>query len=158
MKHLLSNSALSLLTRAFLGSFFIVISIDKIADPAAFVQSIANYKILPSLLVQVTGTILPWVELLAGLTILFGILPRGGSLLLCTMLGVFSIAVISALLRGLDISCGCFTQDPTAGTIGWMKVAENGSLFLLSLFLLFSKTGPLSLESFVTKRGSKERD
>jgi uncharacterized membrane protein YphA (DoxX/SURF4 family) len=149
MKDLLSNPYLSLLTRAFLGSFFIVISIDKIADPLAFAQSVGNYKLLPLPAVLVIATVLPWLELLAGLAILFGVVQRGGSLLLCLMLGVFTLAVVLALFRGLDISCGCFTQDPSAGKIGWMKVAENGSLFLLSLFLLFSKPGKFTLESFI---------
>lgn len=149
MKDLLSNPYLSLLTRAFLGSFFIVISIDKISDPLAFAQSVGNYKLLPLPAILVIATVLPWLELLSGLAILFGVVQRGSSLLLCLMLGVFTLAVVSALLRGLDISCGCFTQDPSAGKIGWMKVAENGSLFLLSLFLLFSKPGKFTLESFI---------
>jgi uncharacterized membrane protein YphA (DoxX/SURF4 family) len=149
MKDLLSNPYLSLLTRAFLGSFFIVISIDKIAEPLAFAESIRNYKLLPLPAVLVIATVLPWLELLAGLAILFGVVQRGSSLLLCLMLGVFTLAVASALFRGLDISCGCFTQDPSAGKIGWMKVAENGSLFLLSLFLLFSRSRTFTLESFI---------
>jgi hypothetical protein len=56
------------------------------------------------------------------------------------------------LVRGLDISCGCFTQDPAAGKIGWTKVLENTELLALSVFLLFSKSNKFSLETFVPKR------
>lgn len=156
MKDLLSNPYLSLLTRAFLGIFFIIVSIDKIADPAAFALSIGNYKLLPLAAVGIIATVLPWLELLCGFAILFGAAQRGSSLLLCLMLGVFTVAVASALARGLDISCGCFTQDPSAEKIGWMKVVENTSLLLLSLFLFFSKANKFTLESFIGNTGKTE--
>ena len=158
MKDLLSNPYLSLLTRAFLGCFFIIVSIDKIADPAAFALSIGNYKLLPPSTGTIIATVLPWLELLCGFAILFGAVQRGSSFLLCLMLGVFTVAVASALVRGLDISCGCFTQDPSAGKIGWMKVAENGSLLILSLFLFFSKANKFTLESFISDTGKTEVD
>ncbi len=65
------------------------------------------------------------------------------------MLFVFTLAVIAALLRGLDISCGCFTQDPQAGKIGWMKVVQNLSLFFLSIFLFYSNANKFSLDQFL---------
>lgn len=149
MKYLLSNEYAALLTRAFLGALFIVISIEKIADTAAFTNSIANYKILSPFLVSLVATVLPWVELLCGLCILFGVLMRGSSFLVALMLFVFTIAVVAALLRGLDISCGCFTQDPQAGKIGWMKVAQNLSLLFLSIFLFYSSAHKFSLGQFL---------
>lgn len=151
MKYLLSNEYLAVLTRAFLGALFIVISIEKIADTAAFTNSIANYKILSPFLASLVATILPWVELLCGLCILFGILRRGSSLLVALMLFVFTVAIIAALLWGLDISCGCFTQDPQASKIGWVKVAQNLSLFFLGIFLFYSNSSKLSLENFLRK-------
>ncbi|MBI3579255.1 MAG: DoxX family membrane protein [Ignavibacteriales bacterium] len=157
MKHLLSNEYLALLTRVLLGVLFIVISIEKIADTAAFTNSIANYKILSPVLASLVATVLPWIELLCGLCILFGILTRGSSLLMALMLFVFTVVVLTALLRGLDISCGCFTQDPQAGKIGWMKVAQNLSLFFLSIFLFYSNNNKLTLEQFLQNR-TKEMD
>lgn len=149
MKYLLSNEYLALLTRVFLGALFIVISIEKIADTAAFANSIANYKILSPFLASLVATVLPWVELLCGLCILFGILTRGSSFLMALMLFVFTVAVLTALLRGMDISCGCFTQDPQVGKIGWMKIAQNLSLFFLSIFLFYSNSSKFTLEQFL---------
>lgn len=149
MKYLLSNEYLALLTRVFLGALFIIISIEKIADTAAFANSIANYKILSPFLASLVATVLPWVELLCGLCILFGILTRGSSFLMALMLFVFTVAVLTALLRGMDISCGCFTQDPQVGKIGWMKIAQNLSLFFLSIFLFYSNSSKFTLEQFL---------
>jgi uncharacterized membrane protein YphA (DoxX/SURF4 family) len=151
VKKLLANPHLVLLTRVFLGLLFVMSSLEKIVDPAAFAHSIENYKILPSWLPMTVATILPWLELLCGFALLFGIFLRGSALLLSTMLIVFTGAVISGVLRGLDISCGCFTLDPTAEKIGWLKVLQNSTLIVLSLFLYYSNTERFTLLSYLQK-------
>ena len=157
MKNLLSNPHLVLLSRIFIGLLFIVSSLDKIVDPAAFARSVSNYGLLSSWMPMVIATTLPWVELLCGFAMLFGIFLRGSSLLLSTMLVVFTLAVITALLRGLDISCGCFTQDPTAERIGWMKVVQNSSLIVLTLFLYYSESTKFTLQEFLRRADPDQR-
>jgi uncharacterized membrane protein YphA (DoxX/SURF4 family) len=149
MNSLFANDYLTLAGRVFIGFLFVFISIDKIANPEAFSASIANYKIVSPFLATFAATLLPWIELLCGLSILFGILQKGSSFLLTTLLVVFTAAVVSALVRGLDISCGCFTQDPNAGKIGWMKLAENLGLMLITSFLFFSTSVKFSLEQYL---------
>lgn len=156
MKALLANPHLVLLTRVFLGLLFVVSSLEKIVDPAAFAHSIGNYKLLPPWLPMTVATILPWLELFCGFSLLFGIFIRGSALLLSAMLIVFTFAVTSGILRGLDISCGCFTQDPTAGRIGWMKVLENSTLIVLSLFLYYSNSNHFTLFSFMQRSFPEE--
>jgi uncharacterized membrane protein YphA (DoxX/SURF4 family) len=151
MKNLLENPYLVLLVRVFIGLLFIVSSLEKIVDPAAFAQSISNYRMLPGWLGSFVATVLPWLELLCGFSVLFGALERGSSLLLSAMLVVFTLAVVVALARGLDISCGCFTQDPTAGKIGWLKVLQNATLIVLTLFLYFSNSKSFTLLQFLQK-------
>jgi uncharacterized membrane protein YphA (DoxX/SURF4 family) len=151
MKNLLENPHLVLIVRFFIGLLFIVSSLEKIVDPAAFAQSIANYKMVPGWLEVLVATILPWVELLCGFSVLFGALTRGSSFLLSALLIVFTLAVLVALARGLDISCGCFTQDPTSGKIGWMKILQNATLIVLTLFLYFSKSESFTLLQFLQK-------
>lgn len=154
MKSLLANDFLALAARIFIGFLFVFISIDKIASPEAFATSIANYRIVSPFLATFSATILPWVELLCGLAVLFGILQKGSSFLLTSLLVVFTAAVLSALVRGLDISCGCFTQDPQAGKIGWMKLVENVGLFILTSFLFYSTSVKFSLEEYLKKKNA----
>jgi len=156
MKTLLRNQYVILALRVLLGLVFIVASLEKIVDPDAFGISISNYKILPAFIIPVPATILPWMELLCGLSILFGVLVRGSSLMVATMLVVFTLSVLSAMLRGLDITCGCFTQDPAAAAIGWEKVAENIVLLCVTLPLLYSGEGQLSLEHYLRKRTGED--
>lgn len=152
MKYLLSNDYLALLTRTFVGLLFLAVSLEKIVEPAAFAQSIANYKIISPPLTIILATILPWLELLCGFCILFGVFVRGSSLLLSAMLIAFTAGIISALLRGLDIACGCFTQDPTVGKIGWMKVVQNVTLLALTVFMYYSSSVRFSMEHYLRNR------
>jgi uncharacterized membrane protein YphA (DoxX/SURF4 family) len=140
MKSLLQQEYVVLAVRLFLGFLFIVASIEKIADPNAFAVSIGYYKLVGMPAALVIATILPWVELLSGVFLMFGIMPRGSSLLMALMMIGFTVAVLSGVLRGLDISCGCFTRDPSVGRIGWMKILENCGLLCLSVFTLFANT------------------
>jgi uncharacterized membrane protein YphA (DoxX/SURF4 family) len=148
MKTLLANEYLVLVLRVVLGLAFIIASIDKIADPAAFANSIGNYKLVSPSVALIVASFLPWIELLSGLALLFGLFSRASSFLIFIMLVVFTGGVISAVLRGLDISCGCFTQDPSVGKVGWLKVGENLAMILGSLMLLLSSNTKLSVEHY----------
>jgi uncharacterized membrane protein YphA (DoxX/SURF4 family) len=148
------NDYVVLAARVVLGGVFIVASIEKIADPAAFAVSIHNYRILPESLSLVIATFLPWIELLSGFGLVFGLFVRGSSLLTLVMLAVFTGAIVSGLLRGLDISCGCFTQDPTVAKIGWGKVTENVGLLVLSVVPLVSPGLAFTIEGILSGRNS----
>lgn len=158
MKTLLHNGYLVLGGRMVLGMVFLVASIDKVADPAAFATSIGYYRLINGDAAMLAATILPWVELLCALSLLSGVAIRGSALLCFTMLVVFAAAIISALARGLDISCGCFTRDPSVGRIGWQKLLENSLLILVSVFLYYSATARFTLEHYLVKvRGTDAR-
>jgi len=130
-------TALLLLLRVFMGMVFVAAAVEKVADPAAFAHSIDNYRLLPSGLLLLSATWLSWLELLCGLALVFGMRLRGASFLTSVLLLIFTLAVISGVMRGLDISCGCFTQDPGVAKIGWLKVLENTGLLLLSVWVYF---------------------
>lgn len=152
MKRYVENPFLLLFLRLVVGLVFVVASVEKTADPAAFGASISNYRILPETIVLIPATFLPWIELLCGLSLFFGIMVRGSSLLGASMLVVFTIAVLSALARGLDITCGCFTQAAGADLIGWWKIAENAGLILACLLILRGGEGALSLEAYLRRQ------
>lgn len=152
MNIFLNNEYVVWTARVFLGLTLVVAAIDKAADPSAFVVSVANYDLLPAVLLSTVATILPWIELVTGLAIMFGILTRGGAFLALILFSFFTLAVLIALARGLDISCGCFSQDPEVGKIGWYKVAENIGLMIVSAFLFFSENTAFTLEEYYRRR------
>ena len=154
MRRVLDNDYVTFAARLIVGFAFVLASFEKIVDPHAFASSVANYKLLPTGILPLAATILPWMELLGGLALIFGVMHRGAAALIGILLAVFTVAVASALLRGLDISCGCFTQDPAAEKIGWLKLLENLGLLLLSLDVLFSTSTWCTLERRISSRSS----
>ena len=90
---------------------FVVASLDKIANPGDFAQSIYRYRLLPLALLHPFALALPWLELVAGLAVLWPPWRRGAALLVALMSLMFVGALSLALLRELDINCGCFNAS-----------------------------------------------
>lgn len=152
MKSIFTNPILILLVRVSLGGIFIISSLDKLADPDAFAVSVLNYRIVTPMLATITATVLPSLELLCGLSLVLGLYPRTSALLITLMLIVFTALIISALLRGLDISCGCFSQDPNANKIGYTKILENIGMIILGVWLLCVHNYGITLARFFPQK------
>lgn len=111
--------------RLALGVVFIVAAAPKIADPLGFAGSIANYHLLPDALINAMAITLPWIEIACGLGLVLGISVRANLLIVEALLLVFIVAILSAMSRGLDISCGCVsaataeTASMTRWTLYW---------------------------------------
>jgi len=104
----LRSPYLAFVLRIILGGLFVWASCDKILYPARFVEEVANYGILPPGLVNLWALTLPWLEMIAGLSLILGFLPRSSALILSALLIAFLIAIAINLARGLPIDCGCF--------------------------------------------------
>ena len=150
MKRMLGNDYLLLLVRLFLGFVFLYEGLEKINDPENFARAINNYRLLPFSLINFFAIVLPWMELTAGLLLIFGISVKENSFIITVLLAVFIAAIIISLFRGLDINCGCFG---TAGgaKIGVQKVIENLLLILLGLQLVYFGGGTFSLQHIPDK-------
>jgi len=135
MLNFVSNKYLLLLFRIFLGLLFIYAGIEKISDPAAFSNAIYNYKLLPFSLVNFFAITLPWIELSAGLLLLFGVYVKENSSIIAALLIIFFIAIAISLARGLNIECGCFGTSSGA-KVGLIKLVENLVLILASSLLM----------------------
>lgn len=145
MRSILSNKYLLLLIRIFLAFIFIYAGVEKISNPSAFSQAIANYKLLPIGLVNIFALGLPWIEVISGILLLFGILVKENSFIISLLLAVFIGAIIISLARGLDITCGCFGTI-NGSKIGVIKILENLGLFILGFNLVMFGSEFLSLK------------
>lgn len=114
---------------------FLASAVGKIADPASFADSVAAYRILPNFLINPFAMVLPWVEVFIGLSLINGVAVSGGALLAIALNFVFLVAVASAMARGLDIECGCFTVAKSK--VGWELMARDLILLGMSLMLFF---------------------
>jgi uncharacterized membrane protein YphA (DoxX/SURF4 family) len=112
LSKILTHSSFMALLRVALGVVFIAASLDKIQNPENFASNIANYRLMPYQLINLVAVTLPWLEVVTGSFLVTGIWIRANALIASAMLAVFSTAILQALLRNLDISCGCFSTDP----------------------------------------------
>jgi len=96
-----------------LGGLFIYASIDKIVNPHAFAKIIHNYQLMPGIFIYAMAIIFPWVEMIAGLSLVSGIFKRTAAIILSGMLLGFTIAISINLIRGLKFDCGCFSTVAT---------------------------------------------
>jgi len=141
----LSNKYLLFIFRLILGFVFIYSGIEKIINPTGFSEAVSNYKLLPDIFINFFAIILPWIELIAGLLLLFGIAVRENSLIINSLLIVFIAAITIGLIRGLNIDCGCFGTSGGA-KIGFTKLLENIILLLLGIFLMMFGSNYLVLK------------
>lgn len=128
---------IKLILRFVIGAVFVYSSIGKLLHPQDFAEVIVNYKVFGSYFSQWGAVLVPMLELLLGLMLISGFWLREAFLFTAVLYIAFDILIIQALLRGLDISCGCFTSA-ASGPIDFIKILENlglTSLVLLGLFL-----------------------
>jgi len=124
--------------RIILGIVFVYASIDKILHPADFADSVFNYQILPDSLINLTALILPYLELILGISLIIGIALPGAAFLSNLLLVTFMAALIFNLARGLNIHCGCFSAKAEAAEgheMIWTVLRD--SVFLLMGMFLF---------------------
>lgn len=145
MKKLLNNEYVLLICRMIVGLMFIVVGVGKIANPEEFAKEIANYQILPYLFVNITAIIVPWIELFAGILLLLGVQTKSSSIVIAVMTVVFTIAVIIAIAKGLNIECGCYSNIASQ-QVGLPKVLENIGLLILTFIIILSDNKKFSLK------------
>ncbi len=136
----LDNDYLSLLLRLFVGVVFIYAAIDKIVNPAQFARIVYNYHLLPGSLINFFALLMPWVEVTCGVSLIIGVLSRGGVLLANLLTISFIMALGINLFRGVDIECGCFTVSSKAkGGILELLIRDIG-LLILTTYLYINRS------------------
>lgn len=124
--------------RLALSGLFLYSGWIKMIDPESFARSVAGYDVLNTGLIPAVTFIIPWLEFWCGVSLLaVSLLRKSASWILLLLLVGFTVLKVSAVLRGLDISCGCTgSEEP----LGWGSVVQNlGWLFLTILHLRLEK-------------------
>ena len=124
---------LVLAIRYVLGAIFIYSAYAKLQDPRGFADSIYNYRVFGLIISNWSAVFVPPLELVMGILLITGKWLEESFLLTFVLYLIFNVMIIQALIRGLDISCGCFSPS-NSGPVDFTKIIEN--LFLTSLVIL----------------------
>jgi uncharacterized membrane protein YphA (DoxX/SURF4 family) len=129
------RKARPLLSRACqvaVGVVFLIAALGKIGDLESFAGQVHNFRLVPVAAENLVAVALPWIEVVAGLSLVLGIRARSGAVVAAGLMAVFVVAVAAALARDLSIECGCFGKAGAA-RVGWVKLAQNLGLLLLAV-------------------------
>ena len=127
----LRNGRVVRLCQIAIGVTFAVAGLAKLGDLRVFADQIHNFRLIPVFAENLLAFSLPWIEVVAALALVLNIRARAGAVVVTGLMGIFTLAVVAALLRGLDIECGCFgTAD--ASQVGLIKVAQNLGMLIVA--------------------------
>ncbi len=139
------SSYVSFGLRLLLGMVFIYAGIVKLAELPEMAVSVNNYRLLPDYMVNVVAMTLPGIEVIAGICLIAGLFTDGALTVVTAMLIAFVIAVESAILRGLDIECGCFSTSD-AERVGIQVLLRDVLLLLATVPIWMARKQILMLD------------
>ncbi len=125
-------------------ALFIYAGSDKIRDPLQFADSTAAFAILPAVFINLLALGLPPFEIACGLLLLAPPTRRVGALALVVISVMFFTALLSALLRGLTLDCGCFGIGTPSRPRMWVELGLDIVLFSGALFVYLRSITRLS--------------
>src|SRR5437016_2657955 len=105
---MLTWNAATAVTRIGLGAVLLWSSILKIRYPHSFLSAIYGYELVGPRTALFVAVTLPWLELIIAICLLARIGLKGSMFLAFLLAAIFTIAIGSALYRGLRPTCGCF--------------------------------------------------
>lgn len=94
--------------RLAIAGLFIFAAVLKIWDPSEFAINVRAYRFLPWWGVHPVALIIPWLEILMVVALLLRRWWAAGAAVTFGVTLAYCILHVSAIARGLDVSCSCF--------------------------------------------------
>ena len=147
--NILRRPALHWVLGIALGVVFLAASVPKIKEPRQFARIVYHYQVIgpnatiPPMVPNAFAVALPYVEALAGILLISGVLRREAAGTASLLLVAFLLVVSWALYHHLDIeNCGCFSVSGAARAAGTKLLLEDFALLLGALVLATIEPGP----------------
>jgi putative oxidoreductase len=146
-------AAVGVPVRIYLGGVFVFASLYKIQEPYEFALSVATYQILPLGVVNLFALIVPWIELVTGVLLIVGAWTKENSLVILGLMAMFLTALLIALSRGYQMSCGCFASQEAAEDIGFHTIFRDLIWAALAAYSLVFDDGRFGADRFLRRLG-----
>jgi uncharacterized membrane protein YphA (DoxX/SURF4 family) len=134
-----------LVLRVAIGAVFIAAGASKLGHADLFAAQIAGFRLLPEAPIRLMAVTLPLLEILVGGYLVVGLFTRYTAWVAVVMLAAFDLAIASAVVRGMTVSCGCFGPSDTTVTT-WGEVARDAVLVVVAAFVALRAPGTLALD------------
>jgi uncharacterized membrane protein YphA (DoxX/SURF4 family) len=108
-------------------------------------MSIEGFKMVPWWGTMALAYFLPWLEIIAGGALVLGVWSRQAATITFGLYSVFTFGLASALIRGLNIDCGCFGGLFGESQVGWHSVARNMVFMAASAAVMIHGGGRFAL-------------
>ncbi len=153
LRRFLANPYAILTMRWMLAGVFLLSSGGKLVNIARYsIAPVMEFGILPIPLAHFVGAVLPFVELMCALGLLFGVFTRLASCGIALMSITFFVVKGIVLWQGGDLMCGCFGAIVT--TLASFTIYMDPPIFLMSLAVMLS---PRSSRQWVSLRNRQTR-
>jgi len=154
---------ISLVARAVLGGALFIAGLLKIPDLAQSVTAVQAYEFpIPPVLESFLGYTMPVAEILLGLVVLAGFLPRWSALLGGVFMVGYIAAITSVWVRGLSIDCGCFTPggslEPGQRTKYLETILRDTGFLACAAWLVVFPKSRFSLDMWIQSPLQKESE
>ncbi len=136
------NPILLLAFRLVLAAVFIYAAFQKIGQPLAFADEIHNYGVVDyGVPLYLMAVALPWLELLAGLSLATGIMVRGSALAIFCLNALFIVVIAKRTAEYVKdgtpffkvyFDCGC----GFGAVFAWKKLLEDAAYLVMAAALV----------------------
>ena len=137
IKSFLEKKWILLISRIILGVLFVYSAVDKIIDPLAFATIIHHYRLAPPNMINFAAVVIPWIELIAGVFLIFGIRLKASALTINLMLVFFTVVLTATAFRGINVACGCFSTSMAVKSNLVIRIIEDFGMLALGLHVMF---------------------
>lgn len=131
------------------GGAFLLAAVMKLRDPQTFMLSIKAFELTPVVFVPFLAYAIPWMEIVAGLALIYGFWSRSAAILAGAIYTLFTLALGYVLLGGGDVDCGCFGGLFGAGTVTWTSIARNLVFLAACAAIVARGPGRLSVDTML---------
>jgi uncharacterized membrane protein YphA (DoxX/SURF4 family) len=138
------------LIRALIGALFVFAGAGKVGHFDDLAAAIAGFRILPQAVIAPLAVLLPFFEIGLGLYIIFGLFTRAAAIVAAVQLGIYSIAIASAVIRHIPANCGCFGPQDRA-TADWPHVLIDLALAAVCALVAWRAPGLWALDERMKK-------
>ena len=140
MKRVNEYKWLVLVLRILLGLIFLCAGVIKSREAQSFGDSIASFDVLPNSIINLLALTLPPFEIIIGCMLIFGWKARVAALSAVFLFGVFVIGLGQAIIRGINVDCGCFGSQSPSFSKTWSDLGRDIALLVVAAWVYFKLT------------------